>query len=67
MLGNMAHNSSKPSDRNSKPAHPSVVDNEAWKVNPSAETNADEGLNAKTEKERKVEENAPLRGHPGKK
>lgn len=63
----MAHNSSKPSERNSQPAHPSATDNEAWKVNPSAETNADEGLNAKIEKERKVEENAPLKEQSAKK
>jgi hypothetical protein len=56
----MAHDSSKPSDRRTKPAHPSVTDSEAWKVNPSTETDADQGENAKVARERKVEENAPL-------
>jgi hypothetical protein len=67
LVDNMAHNSSKPSARNSKPAHPSMLDSEAWKVHPSGETTADEGLNAEIERKRKVEENAPLKGRPAKK
>jgi hypothetical protein len=60
----MSDNDSKPSRLNSEPAHPSVSDHEGWKTHPSAETTGDEGHNAEVERDRKVEENAPLRRRP---
>jgi hypothetical protein len=61
-------NDTRPPRRNSEPAHPSAMDDESWKTHPSVETNGDEGNNAKLERERKIEENAPRsretrRGH----
>jgi hypothetical protein len=34
---------------------------EKWKTRPSTETNADDGENARTEREQKIEQNAPSR------
>jgi hypothetical protein len=36
---------------------------EKWKTRPSTETNADEGENARTEREQKIEQNAPPPSH----
>jgi len=47
----MAHSSSKPSDRNWKPADTASRIDESWKTRPSAETTGDEGHNVKVARE----------------
>ena len=44
---------------NSQSPHEDHADSEKWKTSPSTETTSDEGENAETEAERKIEENAP--------
>ena len=44
---------------NSQSPHGSQADSEKWKTSPSTETTSDEGENADTDAERKIEENAP--------
>ena len=44
---------------NSQSPHGGHADSEKWKTSPSTETTSDEGENAETEAERKIEENAP--------
>lgn len=44
---------------NAHSPHGGRADSEKWKGSPSTETTSDEGENAQTERERKVEENAP--------
>ena len=57
----MASNSSKPSDINSQPPHTPESEHaqDKWKTSPSTETTADDGENARIERERKQQENAP--------
>ena len=65
----MAHDSSKPSMINTTP--PNSPENqkrrEKWKTSPSTEITSDQGENARTERERKVEENAPRAPRPAPK
>jgi hypothetical protein len=57
----MSSDSSKPSRINSQPPHTPQNEKaqEKWKSSPSTETNSDQGENARVERERKVDENAP--------
>jgi hypothetical protein len=57
----MASGSSKPSMMNSQqPNNPENQNRrEKWKTSPSTEVTSDRGENARTERERKVQENAP--------
>jgi hypothetical protein len=57
----MASKSSTPSRINSQPPHTPEREQaqEKWKTSPSTETTADQGENARIERERKQEENAP--------
>jgi hypothetical protein len=55
----MASTSSKPSRRNSQPAHPAGETDDKWKSRPSAETTSDRGENARRARARKVAENTP--------
>ncbi len=50
------NNSPRP---NSHSPHEGQAASEKWKTSPSTETTSDEGENADTEAERKIEENAP--------
>lgn len=55
----MSSSKSKAPRMNGHSAHGGYADNERWKTSPSTETTSDEGENAKTARERKIEENAP--------
>jgi hypothetical protein len=57
----MASKSSTPSRINSQPPHTPESEHaqDKWKTSPSTETTADQGENARIERERKQQENAP--------
>ncbi|MDB4980092.1 MAG: hypothetical protein JWM82_844 [Myxococcales bacterium] len=55
----MAHDSSKPSNRNWKKPETKPNDDESWKTAPSRETTSDDGHNAELAREHQREENAP--------
>ena len=65
----MAHGSSKPSMINRTPPNAPANEKrrERWKTSPSTEVTSDQGENARTERERKVEENAPRAPRGGRK
>jgi hypothetical protein len=58
----MARSSSRPGERNLKPAHPNEGDDERWKTSPTRETPGDQGENARKDARQRHEENTPDRG-----
>jgi hypothetical protein len=57
----MAHTSSTPGNRRLKSPESPPNRDERWKTSPSTEVTSDKGQNARLARERKHQENAPLR------